>query len=91
LRFQAQFNIFEQIGTKSQRADLSFNQKMKSLLLIASLALTSAAFAADSSKPESLSGIAPAPGMNAYAAVPEPSHAMLLLLGCVGLAARRRR
>ena len=66
---------------------------MKSLLLIAAIALSSAASAADSVKPQSLSGIAPAPGVNAYAALgtPEPSHAMLLLLGCFGLAARRRR
>ena len=76
---------------KSPGANPCFKQKMKSFLVIATLAFASAASAADSAKPQSLSGIAPAPGMNAYAAIPEPSHAMLLMLGCFGLAARRRR
>jgi len=62
---------------------------MKSFLLISILAFASAASATENTKANN--GIAPAPGMNAYAAVPEPSHAMLLLLGCFGLAARRRR
>ncbi|OYW77309.1 MAG: hypothetical protein B7Z37_04890 [Verrucomicrobia bacterium 12-59-8] len=67
------------------------NQNMKSLLLIATLAFASAASATETPKPQSSNGIAPAPDANLYAAVPEPSHAMLLMLGCVGLAARRRR
>jgi hypothetical protein len=67
-------------------------KNMKSLLLIASLALASAASAAETLKVQSNAGIAPAPTANLYAAaVPEPSHAMLLMLGCVGLAARRGR
>lgn len=65
---------------------------MKSLIIIATLALASAASAAETSKPQSSNGIVPAPDANLYAAAtPEPSHAMLLMLGCVGLAARRRR
>lgn len=59
---------------------------MKYILTLATLAIASAASAAEAT------GIAPDASMNLYAAaVPEPSHAMLLLMGCVGLAARRRR
>ena len=65
---------------------------MKSILLLATLAFASVASAAETSKTPTLSGIVPASEMNLYAAAtPEPSHAMLLMLGCVGLAARRRR
>ena len=60
---------------------------MKSILLLATLAFTSFATAADTTS------IAPAPGANLYTAgpIPEPSHAMLLMMGVFGLVARRRR
>lgn len=59
---------------------------MKSILLaLATLPLATVSSAAE------IAGIVPDASMNLYAAVPEPSHAMLLLMGCVGLAARRRR
>ena len=65
---------------------------MKSILLLTTLALTAAASATEASVAPSLTGIAPSPEMNLYAASgPEPSHAMLLMMGCIGLAARRRR
>jgi len=64
---------------------------MKSILALATLAIATAASAADSAKPQSITGIAPAPDMNLYAAVPEPSHAMLLMMGLLGLTIRRRR
>ena len=64
---------------------------MKSILALATFALISAASAADAAKTQSISSIAPAPDMNLYAAVPEPSHAMLLMLGLLGLTVRRRR
>ncbi len=65
---------------------------MKSILLIATLALASVASAAEASKTQPSNGIAPAPDMNLYTAgTPEPSHAMLLMMGIVGLAIRRRR
>ncbi len=65
---------------------------MKALLLLVTLALGAAASAAEATKPQSVNGIAPAPDMNLYAAsTPEPSHAMLLMLGLAGLAVRRRR
>ncbi len=73
------------------RAFRSPSTKMKSLLLLATLALASVVSAADSAQPQASNSIAPAPGMNLYAAVPEPSHAMLLMLGVVGLVVRRRR
>lgn len=66
---------------------------MKSILL-ATLTLASAASAAVPSTPPSATRIAPAPEMNLYAALPpapEPSHAMLLMIGCASLAMRRRR
>ena len=68
---------------------------MKSLLFLTTLAITAAASAAETSMPpQFLKGIAPSPDANLYAALPpgpEPSHAMLLMMGCIGLAARRRR
>ncbi len=66
---------------------------MKSLLLLATLTLAASASASETAKTQSSPLIAPAPDMNLYAAfsAPEPSHAMLLMMGCVGLAVRRRR
>ena len=64
---------------------------MKSILVLATLALASVASAADAAKTQPSTGIAPAPEMNLYAAVPEPSHATLLMLGLLGLTIRRRR
>lgn len=65
---------------------------MKSLVLLATLALASVASAADAAKTQSSNGIVPAPDMNLYTAVtPEPSHAILLMMGIAGLAVRRRR
>ena len=64
---------------------------MKSILVIATLALASVASAADAAKTQLSTGIAPAPEMNLYAAAPEPSHAVLLMMGLLGLTIRRRR
>jgi len=65
---------------------------MKSILALATLALASVASAADAAKTQPSNGIAPAPDMNLYAAaVPEPSHAVLLMMGLLGLTIRRRR
>lgn len=72
---------------------------MKSLLTLASLMVVSLAAGADSSPTafpahsQVSSGIAPGPGVNLYSAgpVPEPSHAMLLMIGILALTARRRR
>lgn len=58
---------------------------MKALLLtLTTLTIASVASAAEAT-------IAPEATANLYSAVPEPSHAMLMLMGIVGLAARRRR
>jgi hypothetical protein len=64
---------------------------MKFLLLLTTLVLAAAASASEASQTAPLSGIAPAPDANLYAAVPEPSHAMLLMMGLLGLTVRRRR
>ncbi|MDB6005423.1 MAG: hypothetical protein JWR15_2410 [Prosthecobacter sp.] len=64
---------------------------MKSFLILTTLALASVASAAEGTKTQSGNGIAPAPDMNLYSAAPEPSHAMLLMIGIAGLAVRRRR
>ena len=65
---------------------------MKSILLLATLTLASVATAADTAITQLGASIAPAPSMNLYAAIiPEPSHAMLLMMGVFGLVARRRR
>lgn len=64
---------------------------MKAVLLLAVLSFTSAVMA-DTARAQTPKGISPAPEMNLYAAAtPEPSQTMLLLLGCAGLVARRRR
>ncbi|MDB6005190.1 MAG: hypothetical protein JWR15_2177 [Prosthecobacter sp.] len=68
---------------------------MKSILtlsLVAVTLLSAHAHAADATTRQTTAKIAPLPAQNLYAAaVPEPTHGMLLMTGLMSLALRRRR
>ena len=64
--------------------------RLKTAALLCVLSFTALA-SAQAQPAVSTAGIAPSPAMNGYAAVPEPSRALLVVAGGMGVLLRRRR